>query len=95
MKRSALVLVAVIVAGSSLLLVRPADAGRNCLSTLGGDTCITNCVANIQQTCAATPDPSVCAQTVSTQVIILAQLRSTDPLCAPTVAAVRAFCGCP
>ena len=94
-----LVLVAVIgmVAGSSLFLARPADAGRNCLSTLSGkgagDMCIAQCLANTQQTCAATADPPSCAQMISTQVQLLANL-GRGPACDVAITATLDFCGC-
>ncbi len=96
-----LVLVAVIVmvAGSSLFLARPADAGRNCLSTLNGQgaagICIAQCLANTQQTCAATADPSLCAQQISTQVLILANLRPGAACNAAKAVVNDTICFCP
>lgn len=87
------------VAGSSLFLARPADAGRNCLSTLtgpgAGGSCIAQCLANLQQVCADTADPSLCAQQISTQVLILANLRP-GMACNEAKAFINdAVCGCP
>ena len=95
-----LVLVAVIVmvAGSSLFLARPADAGRNCLSTLSGngagDRCIAQCLANTAETCTAAPDVQDCIQMIRNPVLVLANLRP-GMMCNEAIAATLTFCGCP
>ena len=90
-----LVAVTVMVAGSSLFLARPADAKRNCLSTLSGrgagDLCIAQCLANVAQTCAASASTPDCALMISTQVQVLVALP-LGGACDAAIAGTRQFC---
>ena len=96
-----LVAVTVMVAGSSLLLLSPAHAARpanagNCITLLaeGGNFCVTQCIANLQQTCAQAVDTNLCAQMISTTVLLLLE-SPLGPLCDATIDAINDFCGCP
>lgn len=72
---------------------RPTVASaRSCTSTVAGDTCLAQCIGDLQQNCGGDP---ACHQAVAAALQLLASTDAGTPLCAAAVANARAVCGCP
>jgi hypothetical protein len=67
-----------------MLLAPTLASARSCITTVAGDTCLAQCIGELQQACESDP---VCHQEVAATI---------RPLTVPsTVANAMAVCGCP
>ena len=77
----------------ALTLFVPALASaRSCITTVAGDTCLAQCIGDLQLDCG--PDPA-CHQAVAAAIQILASTSAGTPMCDAAVENARTVCGCP
>jgi len=75
-------------------LLRPSLANASakaCITTLAGDTCLAQCIGDLQRTCGSDP---ACHQSIAAAIQFLATTRANTDDCADAVANVRQVCGC-
>jgi hypothetical protein len=77
----------------ALMLFAPALASaRSCITIVAGDTCLAQCIGDLQQACGSDP---VCHQQVAAALQNLASSSAGTAICDAAVADARAVCGCP
>jgi hypothetical protein len=78
----------------ALMLGAPAlaNAERSCISTVAGDTCLAQCIGNLQLDCGSDP---ACHQAVAAAIQMLASTPAGTDMCDAAVANARAVCECP
>jgi hypothetical protein len=70
---------------------QPAQAARSCITTIAGDTCLAQCIGQIELICGSDPE---CHQVLAQDLQFLATARAGTLDCAFAVAAAQAACGC-
>lgn len=77
----------------ALMLLAPTLASaRSCITTVAGDTCLAQCIGDLQQVCGS---DAACHQAVAAALQILASTPAGTPVCDAAVANARDVCGCP
>ena len=74
----------------ALMLFAPTLASaRSCITTVAGDTCLAQCIGDLQQVCGS------CHQAVAAAIQILASTSAGTDICDAAVENAKAVCGCP
>ena len=77
----------------ALMLFAPTLASaRSCITTVAGDTCLAQCIGDLQQVCGSDP---ACHQAVAAAIQILASTSAGTDMCDAAVENAKAVCGCP
>jgi hypothetical protein len=75
-----------------MLLAPTLASARSCITNVAGDTCLAQCIGELQQACESDP---ACHQEVAAALQILASTPAGTPICDAAVANAMAVCGCP
>jgi hypothetical protein len=75
-----------------LMLLAPTLASaRSCITTVAGDTCLAQCIGDLQQACGSDP---ACHQAVAAAIQILASTSAGTAICDAAVENAMTVCGC-